>query len=35
LAAVSQKLPEIADGATVVTFCYDIGDRYLSIDGLF
>ncbi len=35
LAAVAQKLPSIADGATVLTFCYDIGDRYLSIEGLF
>ncbi len=35
LAAVAQKLPEIADGATVLAFCYDIGDRYLSVDGLF
>ncbi len=35
LAAVSQKLPEIADGATILTFNYDLGDRYLSVDGLF
>jgi cysteine synthase A len=35
LAAVAQKLPEIRDGATVLAFCYDIGDRYLSVDGLF
>ena len=35
LAAVSQKLPEIADGARVLTFCYDTGERYLSVDGLF
>ncbi len=35
LAAVAKKLPEIADGATVLTFCYDTGERYLSIDGLF
>lgn len=35
LAAVAQRLPEMADGAVVVTFCYDIGDRYLSVDGLF
>ena len=31
----AQKLPEMADGATVLTFCYDTGERYLSIDGLF
>ncbi|MGV3710802.1 MAG: cysteine synthase A [Gemmatimonas sp.] len=35
LAAVAQKLPEIPAGATVLTFCYDTGERYLSIDGLF
>ncbi len=35
LAAVSKKLPEIADGSTVLTFCYDTGERYLSIEGLF
>ena len=35
LAAVSQKLPDIADGARVLTFCYDTGERYLSVDGLF
>ncbi|MEQ1690947.1 MAG: cysteine synthase A [Gemmatimonas sp.] len=35
LAAVAQALPTIADGARVLTFCYDTGERYLSIDGLF
>ena len=35
LAAVAQQLPDIADGAKVLTFCYDTGERYLSIDGLF
>lgn len=35
LAAVAKKLPDIADGATVLTFCYDTGERYLSIEGLF
>ena len=35
LAAVAQKLPSIADGARVLTFCYDTGERYLSVDGLF
>jgi cysteine synthase len=35
LAAVAQKLPDIADGARVLTFCYDTGERYLSVDGLF
>lgn len=35
LAAVAQKLDEIPDGATVLTFNYDTGERYLSIEGLF
>ncbi|MFO7695021.1 MAG: cysteine synthase A [Vicinamibacterales bacterium] len=35
LAAVASKLPEIASGARVLTFCYDTGERYLSVDGLF
>ena len=35
LAAVGQKLPEIPDGKRVLTFCYDTGERYLSIEGLF
>ena len=35
LAAVSQKLAEIPEGATVLTFNYDTGERYLSIEGLF
>jgi cysteine synthase A len=35
LAAVAQKLPEIPKGSRVLAFCYDTGERYLSIDGLF
>lgn len=35
LAAVAKKLNEIPEGATVLTFCYDTGERYLSIEGLF
>ena len=35
LAAIAQKLPGMADGARVLTFCYDTGERYLSVDGLF
>lgn len=35
LAAVAQKLPDVVEGARVLTFCYDTGERYLSIDGLF
>ena len=35
LAAVNKKLAEIPDEARVLTFNYDTGERYLSIDGLF
>src|SRR5512133_477671 len=33
LAAIAQKLPEIAAGATVLGFNYDTGERYLSTEG--
>ena len=33
LAAIAQKLPEIAAGSTVLGFNYDTGERYFSIDG--
>jgi len=33
LAAISQKLPELPSGATVLGFNYDTGERYLSIEG--
>jgi len=35
LAAVAKKLIDIPDGKRILTFCYDTGERYLSIDGLF
>ena len=35
LAAIARKLPQMADGARVLTFTYDTGERYLSVDGLF
>ncbi|HYQ91226.1 MAG TPA: cysteine synthase A [Candidatus Competibacteraceae bacterium] len=35
LAAVNKKLPEIPDGSQVLTFCYDTGERYLSVPELF
>ncbi|TDE41885.1 cysteine synthase A [Flavobacterium rhamnosiphilum] len=35
LAAVAKKLPEIPENAKVLTFCYDTGEHYLSIEGLF
>jgi len=33
LAAIAQKLPDIATGSTVLGFNYDTGERYLSIEG--
>lgn len=35
LAAVAKKLPEIPLGSTILTFNYDTGERYLSVEGLF
>jgi len=35
LAAVAKKLSEIPAGSKVLTFNYDTGERYLSIEGLF
>jgi cysteine synthase A len=35
LAAVSKKLEEIPAGAVILTFNYDTGERYLSVDELF
>jgi cysteine synthase len=33
LAAIAQKLPDLAPGATVLGFNYDTGERYLSTEG--
>ncbi len=33
LAAIAQKLPDLAPGASVLGFNYDTGERYLSIEG--
>src|SRR5471032_1247353 len=33
LAAIAQKLPSIAAGASVLGFNYDTGERYLSVEG--
>lgn len=33
LAAIQQKLPELAKGTVVLGFNYDTGERYLSIEG--
>ena len=35
LAAVANKIPDLPDGARVLTYCYDTGERYLSVEGLF
>lgn len=35
LAAIHKKLPEIPNGSTILTFCYDTGERYLSVKNLF
>ncbi|MFH1474508.1 MAG: cysteine synthase A [Chloroflexota bacterium] len=35
LAAIAQLLPSMPDGARVLTFAYDTGERYLSIDALW
>ena len=35
LAAVAKKLKEIPEGKKIMTFNYDTGERYLSIEGLF
>jgi cysteine synthase A len=35
LAAVNIKTKEIPKGSRILTFCYDTGERYLSIEGLF
>lgn len=35
LAAVSKKLGEIPEGKKILTFNYDTGERYLSIEGLY
>ncbi|MCW5943326.1 MAG: cysteine synthase A [Fimbriimonadaceae bacterium] len=35
LAAVAKTIPLMSDGARVLTFVYDTGERYLSVEGLF
>ena len=34
LAAVAQLIPDVADGARILAFTYDTGERYLSIEAL-
>lgn len=35
LAAVAKKLPDVREHSRILTFCYDTGERYLSIEELF
>lgn len=35
LAAVNQVLERLPSTARILTYCYDTGERYLSVDGLF
>jgi cysteine synthase len=35
LAAIDQKLKDFPKGSRILTFCYDTGERYLSVEGLF
>lgn len=35
LAAVARKLSDIPHGSKILTFSYDTGERYLSVEGLF
>ena len=35
LAAVAKKMGEMPANSRVLTFCYDTGERYLSVEGLF
>lgn len=35
LAAVAKKLPDLPVKSRVLAFCYDTGERYLSVEGLF
>lgn len=34
-AAVAKKIKELPTGSRILTFCYDHGERYLSVEGLF
>jgi len=35
LAAVAKKIKELPSGSRILTFSYDHGERYLSVEGLF
>ena len=32
LAAVAQLIPDVPDGSRILTFNYDTGERYLSVE---
>lgn len=35
LAAIAKKLPDLDPASRILTFAYDTGERYLSVEGLF
>jgi cysteine synthase A len=35
VAAVAQKIPDVPPKSRILTFAYDTGERYLSVEGLF
>jgi cysteine synthase A len=35
IAAVIKKIDDLAENKRIITFNYDTGERYLSLDGLF
>lgn len=35
LAAIAKKMPELPIGSKILTFSYDTGERYFSVEGLF
>jgi cysteine synthase A len=35
LAAVAKKIPEMPEKSRILTFIYDTGERYLSVEGLY
>lgn len=35
LAAIAQKIPSISPGSRILGFCYDTGERYLSVEGFY
>lgn len=35
LAAIARKIPDLPTGSRILGFCYDTGERYLSVDGFY